>query len=223
MEHRHIVSSPLTRYWRAHTWSMLERLAKSLFCKNAATGNTERNTKATMESHADHLSLSLSRLWILSYSQLLIFERTTESISMIYYTAQHNTAGSGMEWGKLVMSSIVQGVKKAGTEQRGRLKWSALMKWSRSGSRPHRWAQTHVGHTYLIGWGWGISRTHCTWNTGDGNTDFRRNPHLQDRKYDLKIKEDEVRRSIPDLFQTGRTMLRTELWLAYWYSLHEFW
>lgn len=58
-----------------------------------------------------------------------------------------------------------------------------------------------VGYTNLIGWGWEISKTHCTWNTGDGSTDFQRNPHLQDRKYDMRREEDEDHQCM-ELIQT---------------------
>lgn len=37
-----------------------------------------------------------------------------------------------------------------------------------------------VGYTYLISWGWEISMTHCMWNTGDGNMDFRKNLPLKE-------------------------------------------
>ena len=40
----------------------------------------------------------------------------------------------------------------------------------------------NVGDTNLIGWGLEISMTHCTWNTVDGNMDFRKNLPLKDRK-----------------------------------------
>lgn len=37
-----------------------------------------------------------------------------------------------------------------------------------------------MGHTYLINWGWEISMIHYMWNTGDGNTDFRKNLPLKE-------------------------------------------
>ncbi len=37
-----------------------------------------------------------------------------------------------------------------------------------------------MGYTYLISWGWEISTIHCMWNTGDGNTGFRKNLPLKE-------------------------------------------